>query len=116
MKRIRAIIPDNKSGIFYNVEDLNSALYMEKEEFEEIFNHAKEFCEMAEKDGFKALMKIFNRCHYIDKINGSEGEQEHLYVHEYFFDMFFPRDDLEFVQKILKGEPLVPKFKNNCED
>lgn len=32
MKRIRVIIPDNESGIFYNVEDLNSVLYMEKEE------------------------------------------------------------------------------------
>ena len=88
---------------------------MEKKEWEGIFNHAKDFCEKAEKDGFRALMKIFNRCHYIDKINGSEGEQEHLYVHEYFFDMFFPRADLEFVQKVLKGKPLIPSNKNNSE-
>ena len=34
MKRIRAIIPDSENGIFYNVEDLLSALLMEKEEWE----------------------------------------------------------------------------------
>ena len=111
MKRIRAIIPDNENGIFYNVEDLLSALLMEKEEWEDIFNHAKAFCEKANEDGYTAFLKIFNRCCYIDKINGSEGEQEHLYVHEYFFDFFFPKPALNFVQKVLKGKPLIPANK-----
>lgn len=115
MKRIRAIIPDNKNGIFYNVEDLLPALLMEKEEWENIFNHAKAFCEKADLDGYTAFLKIFNRCCYIDKINGSEGEQEHLYVHEYFFDFFFPKPALNFVHRILSGKPLIPSNKNNSE-
>ena len=107
MKRIRAIIPDSENGIFYNVEDLLSALLMEKEEWEDIFNHAKAFCEKADLDGYTAFLKIFNRCCYIDKINGSEGEQEHLYVHEYFFDFFLPEPFLYIVHKILKGKAFI---------
>ncbi|MBR0519304.1 hypothetical protein IJJ97_05900 [bacterium] len=111
MKRIRAIIPDNKNGIFYNIEDLLPALHMEKKDWDKIFNSAKNFCEMADLDGYTVFLKIFNRHHYIDKINDSEGEQEHLYVHEYFFDFFLPEPFIYIVHRILNGKAFIPNEK-----
>ena len=101
MQRIRAIIPQENKGIFYNVDDLFPILGINKKIF---FSSIYNFVKSCKKVGVIKPQSFLDRYCYKENIKGANGIQEHIYCHKQFFEYFCTSDDLISIRKLLNGE------------
>lgn len=101
MQRIRAIIPQDNKGIFYNIDDIFSILGINKDIF---FSSIYNFVKSCRNVGVIKPQKFLDKYCYKENIKGANGTQEHIYCHKQFFEYFCTSDDLISIRKLLNGE------------